>query len=299
YLAGLAGLYLRRLRDGQDAGWVDEVRAEYDARLRKHAGKPLKACRILEIGYGARPLRFMMLHALGADVTGVDLDRPILRGRPGEFADAWRKNGAERAIKSFLRFWINDIAERRAVYRALGPDAVRRGLPAERLMVASASAEGFWRDIGGGFDLVVSEDVFEHIPPDELAVVVAKMKDALAPGGIALIRPMVFTGICGGHHLEWYEHTLGQEVRRETAPWEHLRGDRLPANTYLNRLQRRDYRALFAAHFDILEEAEKRPGLGRGFMTPEIRAELADYPDEELFSNAVMFVLARKDRLGA
>ena len=105
---------------------------------------------------------------------------------------------------------------------------------------------------------------------------------------------MVFTGICGGHHLEWYEHTLDRDDARETEPWEHLRRDRLPANSYLNRLQRRDYRALFAAHFDILEETEKRPGLGKRFMTPEVRAELAAYPDEELYSNAVMFVLRRK-----
>lgn len=294
YLAGLAGLYLRRLRDGQDASGLIECLAEYRKYLRGFGAKPLESCRVLEIGFGARPMRLLALYAIGADVTGIDLDRPIVRGRPGEFIDAWRKNGAERAIKSFLRFWINDLAERRSVWRALGPAAVRRDFPADRLVVASASTPGFWEGRDGTFDLIVSEDVFEHIPADELAVVTARMERALAPDGIALIRPMVFTGICGGHHLEWYEHTLAGDGPRETEPWEHLRRARLPANTYLNRLQRRDYRELFARHFDILSETEKRPGLGQRFMTPSIRAELSDYSDEELYSNAVMFVLRRK-----
>ncbi|MGB0631978.1 MAG: hypothetical protein ACPGRZ_14920 [Alphaproteobacteria bacterium] len=54
---------------------------------------------------------------------------------------------------------------------------------------------------------------------------------------------------------------------------------------------RRDYRELFAKHFDILDESVLQPGLGAALMTPEIRAELSDYSDEELFSNNVMFVL--------
>jgi hypothetical protein len=295
YMAGLAALYLRRLIDGQDTGWVDETFAEYEDGLRRFgSGKPLSACRIVEIGFGARPLRFMALHAIGADVTAVDLDRPILRGYPDEFIDAWRRNGPARAIKSFLRFWINDLAERRAVYRALGKRAKRRGLPAERLVVASAAEAALWRRFDGDLDLIVSEDVFEHIAPDELRTIVAHMADALAPDGIAMIRPMIFTGICGGHHLEWYEHRVDVDMPRATRPWEHLRGDRHPADTYLNRMTRRDYRELFSGRFEILEESVKRPDLGRSRMTPELRAELKDWPDEELFSTAVMFVLRRR-----
>ena len=295
YMIGLAALYLRRLIEGQDASWVVETFAEYEEGLRRFgSGKPLAGCRIVEIGYGARPLRFMALHAISADVTAIDLDRPILSGRPGEFVDAWRRNGAARAIKSFLRFWINDGAERRAVYRALGARVIRRGLPADRLAVASAAEAAFWTPFAGSLDLIVSEDVFEYIPAEALRSIVDRMSDALAPDGIAMIRPMIFTGISGGHHLECYEHRVAADMPRATRPWEHLRGDRHPADTYLNRMSRRDYRALFSVRFDILEERVKRPDLGRERMTPELRAELKDWPDEELFSNAVMFVLRRK-----
>jgi len=67
--------------------------------------------------------------------------------------------------------------------------------------------------------------------------------------------------------------------------------DRHPANTYLNKLSLADYRKLFSRHFDILQETCVRPNLGSQFMTPEIRLELNQYPDEELFSNAVIFLL--------
>ena len=102
---------------------------------------------------------------------------------------------------------------------------------------------------------------------------------------------MIYSGISGGHQLEWYPHTIGKTMKRETEPWEHLRRDRHPANTYLNKLRRQEYRTLFEKHFEILEEREKQPDMGRDLMTPAIRDELSDYPDDELFSNNVLFVL--------
>ena len=52
-------------------------------------------------------------------------------------------------------------------------------------------------------DLVCSEDVFEHIRLSSLERLVPRMAAWLAPHGIALIRPNVFTGITGGHLVEW------------------------------------------------------------------------------------------------
>ncbi|MDA0239006.1 MAG: class I SAM-dependent methyltransferase [Proteobacteria bacterium] len=177
------------------------------------------------------------------------------------------------------------------MFRSFGDRIRSRRIPVEKMIVSNAGDPAFWKSLGGPVDLIVSEDVFEHIPVEDLDVVVAEMRASLSPGGLALIRPMIYSGISGGHQLEWYSHLAGKTMQRDTEPWEHLRRDRYPANTYLNKMLRRDYRALFSKHFDILEEREKQPDLGRNQMTPEIRAELADYPDDELFSNNVMFVL--------
>ena len=74
-------------------------------------------------------------------------------------------------------------------------------------------------------------------------------------------------------------------------PWAHLRGLARPANTFLNRLHRADYRALFEHRFEILHEESRHPDVGRERLTPAIRADVGDLSDEELFSNQVMFVL--------
>jgi hypothetical protein len=291
YFCGLSVLYLRRYRDGHDFSWLHDALDDYRHYLGLYGAKPLENSRVVEIGFGARPLRLTAMNALGIDATGVDLDRPIIRGTFSECLDAWRKNNVERAVKSIIRFWLNDRRERRAMFDSFGDRVRSRKVPVEKMVVSNASDPAFWQSLGGRTDLIVSEDVFEHIPVVDLEKIVAEMCASLSSDGLALIRPMIYSGISGGHQLEWYPHTIGKTMKRETEPWEHLRRDRHPANTYLNKLRRQEYRTLFEKHFEILEEREKQPDMGRDLMTPAIRDELSDYPDDELFSNNVLFVL--------
>ena len=116
----------------------------------------------------------------------------------------------------------------------------------------------------------------------------------ISPQGLAFIRPNVFSGITGGHFPEWYSAQVDRNIPRSSEPWEHLRKRRFKANTYLNELTRADYRELFSPHFEIIEERVFEPDLGRRWLTPEAREELAAWSDEELFSNKVQFVLRRK-----
>lgn len=291
YLCGLAVLYLRRYREGHDLSGVHEAIDDYREFLGKYGVKSLEDSKVVEIGFGARPLRLTAMNGLGIDATGVDLDRPIVRGSLSEFIDAWRKNNAERAVKSIIRFWLNDRRERRALFRSFGDRIQTRHIPVEKMVVSNAKEDSFWNSLGGKVDLVVSEDVFEHIPVNDLEEVVSQMRASMAPDGIALIRPMIYSGISGGHQLEWYPHIIDKTMQRDSEPWEHLRQDRYPANTFLNKMLRQDYRKMFSKHFEILEEREKQPGLGANLMSPEIREELSDYSDDELYSNNVMFVL--------
>ncbi len=263
YLWGLTVLYLRRYREGYDFSWLHEALDEYRLFLGKYGAKTLESSRVVEIGFGARPLRLTAMNSLGIDATGVDLDRPIILGTLAECVDAWRKNNAERALKSIIRFWLNDWRERRAMFRSFGDRIRSRRIPVDKMVVSNASDPNFWKSLGGNVDLIVSEDVFEHIPVADLELVVAEMRASLVPGGLALIRPMIYSGISGGHQLEWYAHTITKDIQRDTDPWEHLRRDRYPANTYLNKMLRRDYRALLEKHFEILEEREKQTELGK------------------------------------
>jgi hypothetical protein len=79
--------------------------------------------------------------------------------------------------------------------------------------------------------------------------------------------------------------------KRRSEAWEHLRQRRFEANTYLNELTRAEYREIFAIHFEILEERVTQLDLGREYLDTRARAELADWPDDELFSNQTLFVL--------
>jgi hypothetical protein len=272
---------------------LDNCVDEYNAILSRYGRPSLRDSKVLDIGFGARPFRLVWLYSLGVNAWGADLDKPLLNLSLKSVLEIAEQNGIERALKSMVRYCISDGRQ----WQDMASEVRRRGrtfrIPEDRLVVADAGDTGFWAKVGH-VDFVYSEDVFEHIRPETIEIIVEKMATALRPNGLALVRPMVFTGICGGHHLEWFPHTITETIGRRTEPWEHLRQNRFPANTYLNRLCRQDYVDLFAKHFRILENETMKVGLGKRFMTSEIRDELSQFSDDELFSNSVRFVLEPK-----
>lgn len=227
---------------------------------------------------------------MGVDVSGVDAEHPLLRLRPSAVAEMLRRNGIERTVKSLMRHLLFDRADARALDRGLQARGLERRLQLSRLTVA---------DVGEltlpdrSLDLVFSEDVLEHIRPRTLESVLERVARWLRPNGLALLRPNIFTGIVGGHLLEWSRASMrvNPAPQRRSEPWEHLRRRRFEANTYLNELTRADYRRLLARHFEILEERVAQPGLGREHYGERARAALSAWSEDELFSNQTLFVL--------
>ena len=276
-------------RAGYDFNSLFADVAEYDALLREHAGQSLQDARVFEVGFGARPYRQMILQSMGVDTSAVDAEVPGLRGCPAEFYAMFRRNGAERAAKSFLRYVLFDRRERRALRSAIHKHGFSPRLDADKLIVSDA---GDLRIDPASFDLVFSEDVFEHIERATLERLVPRIAEWLRPGGLALIRPNIFTGIVGGHLIEWSRAAMkGNRAKRHSEPWEHLRKRRFAANTYLNEMTRADYRELFGGSFSIIDERVTQPDLGREHLTDDARAELAEWSEEELFSNQTLFVM--------
>lgn len=274
--------------------WLFADLEQYDALLRKHCGTRLAESRVFEIGYGARPFRLLALTSLGIEASGVDAELPVLDGSLREFVQIYRTNGFERLVKSLVRHALFDNRERSSFEHELRSRGSSVTVEKSRLLFADAVDLEL---ASGVFDLIISEDVFEHIRRDALEVVVPKMANWLRPTGLALIRPNIFTGITGGHLVEWSHVSLRYPPRRrKSEPWEHLRKRRFNPNTTLNRMTRSEYRALFSTHFEILEEIPKIPDLGREYLTSEVANELPMYDDEELFSNQVLFVLRPKTR---
>jgi len=261
----------------------------YDELCRTYIGKPLSDCRALEIGFGSRPYRLFTLHAAGVDVTGVDMDEPLLSA--SDLIPILKRNGFWRAAKSAARYGLADIWENRQLSAFLATlGAGELDTPRERLKVMDAASPEFWAANPGPYELVYSDDVFEHIPEADLIRLVELMAEAIPPQGIAVISPMIFTGIKGGHYVEYYGYSDGP-APQGVPPWDHLRQRTVDTNTYLNELPRAPYEAIFREHFDILDETEVTPGLGRNLMNDSLRSELGAYDERELFSNKVRFVL--------
>ncbi len=276
----------------RDFSYLDVQYEEYNALVQEFADMPLEQARVFEIGCGQRPYRLLRVLANEVDAYGIDMDKVVQELSAQAISQMYKKNGLERTAKTVVRYALFDRAENKQLRRYLN---LRAGKPFDwqpgRIMHGSAADGEAWPR--GSYDFIYSEDVFEHIPVDHLESVCALLAERLNPSGVAFIRPMVFTGIQGGHNVEWYDVHIQRE--RDCPPWDHLRAHRFPANTYLNQLTLADYRALFSRHLRILKEIPKRPNLGKEYMTPEIRAELSSYSDDELFSNHMGFVLTGKD----
>jgi hypothetical protein len=260
----------------------------YEVAARAYGGFELRGATAFEVGCGQRPYRLFYLTACGVDAHGVDLDKVVMGASLSDFFESLKINGAERATKTLVRALLFDGADNRQFHAFLTEQAGRPfNWPMDRIFHGSAAEPSAWPQ--APTDFVYSEDVFEHIPPDELPAVCEQISCQLSSRGIAYIKPLVFTGIQGGHSVDWY--TLTPNSNRRCPPWEHLLENRFPANTYLNRLTRSDFRKLFSRNFEILEESVVQPDLGREYMTPPLREALSAYSDEDLFSNGVVFVL--------
>jgi hypothetical protein len=259
---------------------------EYRELLRRYCGLELENAKTFEIGYGRRPDRLVALMSHDIDASGIDLLLPLLALTPCSLIEATRINGLKSTIRSAGRYLLFDIRRR----RKFAEELLRRGhklqIRREGFLVGDVVKLDFRPH---QFDLILSENVFEHIPERDLRIILPKLSRWLKPMGICLIRPDIFTGVWGGHLCS--RSYSGDGKDRIAEPWEHLRKNRFRPTVYLNRLARRQYRKLFAEYFDIVEEKGMDPDMTRTLLTPEIARELLDYPEEELLSGQIMFVL--------
>ena len=162
------------------------------------------------------------------------------------------------------------------------------------MFVGDLADVAVWRRVGDRFDFIYSEDVFEHIPRETLPLVVSLMADLISENGVAVITPMIFTGISGGHDLGWYPNLVDRNDISRGPAWGHLTGEAQIPDTFLNEMTRKDFRELFQLRFDILKEEQVLGDIGRRHLTVERQRALQAFGEDELFSNKVRFVLRKK-----
>jgi hypothetical protein len=103
-----------------------------------------------------------------------------------------------------------------------------------------------------------------------------------------------FYSLSGGHSMEWA--FPDEDSSRRVPPWGHLRANRFPTWTYLNRWRPEQYEREFAKHLRVL----RFEGVGRNhdvgelegerFLTAAMARELKAYPRELLLSRAWLMI---------
>lgn len=294
YLYQLFRQYEARRRDNFGLRRLSEDLELYEDLVRSKLGKDIHACAILELGYGARPFRAVGMAARGSRVYGIDLEQPALGGTKADYVAIARRNGAERALKSLARSIMYDRREVKAFEAAVGADfyATARQVT---FIVGDASNQSTWGEIPKSLDLVYSEDVFEHIPRGSIPSVLSLIANHVSENGLVLIRPNIWTGITGGHFVEWYHSNLERPEAKRRPPWSHLISGEGEPSVYLNKLTYSEYVEMFSKTFEIVEVRNSEYGLGSSYLTREARSKIpAQYSDEDLLTNNVLFVMQRR-----
>ena len=238
----------------------------------------LRNLKILEVGCGQRYPHALLL-AQDNEVHAIDLDIVLTHWSPALIYKLFKHGGFRRAAKTIIRRALFDEKYYRKLAELFGKKLDKK--PA----VYRMSGENL-EFLDNTFDLVFSKAVFEHVR--RIDNVIPEIKRVLKVGGVLAIEINLFTGFTGGHNL------LGEDPEySRVPPWDHLRKQTYPTNTYLNKLRIDDYKKAFEQYFEIVYYYEEEKHQYERFLTEDIRRELADYSVHELLTNG-MLVLAKK-----
>lgn len=243
-----------------------------------------KHSKILEIGCGQKASQVAMFRADGADIIGIDIEQTTYLNNLSTFIKAYKINGFERALKSLVRSIIFDrkyFNELKKLYNGIINlnDIDTRIMDAAKLEFPDNE-----------FDFVFSKWVFEHI--SEVSGAAFEINRVLRPGGIFWVKIHLFPSLTGGHNLEW--NSPEQKKNRKAPPWDHLRENIYPVNTYLNKLKINDYLSVFNIHFNILEIKTEK--VGEKLLTSELYAMLNQkgYSKEDLVTESLTLTCVKK-----
>lgn len=254
--------------------------------LKQFGFNEIRGKRVLDLGCGQRYPFALQCAAAGAEVTALDLNYIKPDFLPLAFYRTIKHNGVKRAVKSLLRRALWDDK----YYQALETSATRplRSHQSKINFIVSDPTSANYPLPPCSFDLIASNAVLEHvIDVPKFAIEVARLLDS-AGYFYAIIHN--FYSLSGGHNLEWaFPHEYPSS---NVPPWDHLRENRFPAWTYLNRCTPEQFKNTFARHLQILffegvginhDSGELE---GEHFLTPEIAAELKSYPRDLLLTRS-------------
>jgi SAM-dependent methyltransferase len=240
----------------------------------------LRGKSILDIGCGRFAPISVLLHSQGYNVIGID---SLYIGLKDSFIQRWWKCWSLQQFNGlFIEIYL-DLFRLRQKYNLILQRVSGINIKLDGLDIRRINAENLLFP-ENSFDIVFAVTVFEHIAHVEKAS--KEICKVLRKDGIVYLVIDLYTGISGSHNPLWYN-------TQKVPPWDHLRQQTSPLPTFLNKLRLNDYISIFKKNFEILYmELEEKHG-AKELLTPDIRAELAEYSENELLSSALFLILRK------
>jgi SAM-dependent methyltransferase len=236
---------------------------------------PVENLRILEIGPG-QGMERARYFGLKNEVLALDLDVIPTGTNLGDYIRVLKENGPGRFMKTVGRKLIVSKSNDRAWLKAAGV----KHMKFPHILYGDICQQA--PEINA-FDLIMSWSVFEHLPDPEAAL--NNIIQALKPGGVVYVSLHLFTAYNGHHDIRAFTG-FGNELPL----WGHLRQatrHQFEPSSILNEWRLDQWRALFnrvtPGYAEFLESYEV-PEKYAPQITGELRSELSDYTDEELFT---------------
>lgn len=253
------------------------------------AGRPpIEGCTLLEIGTGWHPtLPVCFLLAGVGRVHSVDLNRHLSERLTLRMHDSLR--GHLGRIAGLAGQPEADVAARyKAMTRAVAAGPLLPALGVDYLAPCDASYLPALPD--RSVDIVYSNSVLEHVPPQQIAALFRESHRIMKDGGV-----MVHAVACNDHYAHFdrgisFVNYLQYSDRR----WR-IWNNRLQ---YQNRLRAPDFiRYAEESGFRILHQTRAvRPGTMEAAARMELAPQFRHYSREDLTATSVNFVAAKESR---
>jgi SAM-dependent methyltransferase len=276
----LHAIVARDAIERQVAVFVARLRRD-EERIARTLARPVRGLDILEIGAGQQCERARYFGQHNA-VTAFDLDW-IPRGTGvGDYLQMLRRNGIGRLTKTAgRRMLLVDRTRRNAWATAVGTSRFRDPTMVHGDVCADPLPQA-------AFDLAVSWSVFEHLP--DPAAAMRNVWRSLRPGGAFYVGIHLFTAN-NGHHD--FRHSATGDGALPL--WAHLRPDTrhlVRPSAYLNRWRLDTWRRLYSDYPAVEEYLEDygETDRFRQALTPDLRTDLRQYQEEELFTTDAFYL---------
>jgi SAM-dependent methyltransferase len=254
--------------------------------LKQFEFNDIKGKRVLDLGCGQTYSFAIQCAANGAEVTALDINYVKPDFLPLAFYRTIKHNGVKRAAKTLLRRILWDGK----YYKALETISKQplRSYQSNIDFIIDNPTSGNYPLPDCSFDLIASNAVIEHVEDvPRFATEVARLLDS---SGYFYAIIHNFYSLSGGHNLEWA--FPDEHPSKNVPPWDHLRENRFPAWTYLNRYMPEQFKDTFAKQLQVLRfegvGINHNPGEleGEHFLTPDIATELKSYRKDLLLTRA-------------